>query len=284
MILFKKKNALQEYLNRNRTESKKIGFVPTMGALHEGHISLLRSAAENNDCTVCSIFVNPTQFNDPADFKKYPVTLETDISKLESAGTDILFLPDLNEMYPNGTTGLRQYTLGQLELILEGHYRPGHFQGVCQVMDRLLTIVQPRNLYMGQKDYQQCMVVKKLQQIIYSDAVFNTCDTIREPDGLALSSRNLRLNATDRKEAVAISQVLSGIKDRLRPGPVQALIQKGKETLADHGFKTDYVAIAHAEDLSPVDVWDGSTPLVALVAAYLNGIRLIDNMVLTANS
>lgn len=283
MILFKKSQALQDYLDRNRNQHRKIGFVPTMGALHEGHISLLQASRQQNDCTVCSIFVNPTQFNDPADFKKYPVTLDDDISKLEKIETDILFLPDVEEIYPNGTDQLPHYALGRLEHLLEGVYRPGHFQGVCQVMDRLLTIVQPDNLYMGQKDYQQCMVVKRLQQIIHSHTVFNTGATVREHDGLALSSRNLRLNEAERKQAVTISQVLLYLKQHLQEGSLEALLEHGRQQLETTGFRPDYLEIADAATLEPVRQWDGQTKLVALVAAYLHDVRLIDNMIITGN-
>ena len=283
MILFKKTNALHEYLKRKKKDQHKIGFVPTMGALHEGHLSLIKKSVQSNECTVCSIFINPTQFNNAADFKKYPVTLETDISLLEHANTDILFLPDAEEIYPDGTSALLRYPLGKIENILEGFYRPGHFQGVCQVMHRLLDIVHPDNLYMGQKDYQQCMVLKKLLEIIQSDAVLHTCATMREPDGLALSSRNLRLNEEERKEAVAISQVLLYIKKDLQPGPLEMLIEEGKNILSLHHFKTDYVAIANAATLEQVSNWDGNTPLIALIAAYMNEVRLIDNMELEAS-
>lgn len=284
MILIKKFNALHEYLKHIREENNKIGFVPTMGALHEGHLSLLKNSILANDCTVCSIFVNPTQFNNASDFKKYPVTLETDISLLEHANTDILFLPDVEEIYPDGFSKLPHYALGDIEHNLEGFYRPGHFQGVCQVMHRLLDMVNPTNLYMGQKDYQQCMVIKKLQELIHSAAVLHACATMREPDGLALSSRNLRLNEKERNEAVTISQVLFYIKEALRPGSLDVLIHEGKKMLEQHHFKTDYVAIAEADTLEQVSHWDGNTRLIALIAAYINEVRLIDNMLLTAGN
>lgn len=283
MILFKKTDALYKYLARKR-QQKKIGFVPTMGALHEGHLSLLHHSTGSNDCTVCSIFVNPTQFNDPADFKKYPVTLEKDISLLEQHSTDILFLPDVTEIYPEGTAHLQQYELGEIEHKLEGFYRPGHFQGVCQVMHRLLKSVQPNNLYMGQKDYQQCMIIKKLQELIHSDAVLHACTTLREPDGLALSSRNLRLNKADRIQAPAISQALLLIKKELRPGPLQPLVTAAKQVLEQHHFNIDYITIADAATLDEVHQWDGKQHLVALIAAFINGVRLIDNRVLTTGS
>src|SRR5579871_4964110 len=174
MIIFKRSDDLIAWLNDARKTEKSIGFVPTMGALHAGHISLITISKSNADLNVCSIFVNPTQFNDPKDFQKYPVTLEKDIYLLEKNGTDILFLPQAQEIYPSGTKDLEHYDLGYLESILEGKYRQGHFQGVCQVMSRLLTIVQPDFLFMGQKDYQQCMVVKRLLQIMKLNAKFIT--------------------------------------------------------------------------------------------------------------
>src|SRR6186713_3613916 len=161
MILFKRAGDLAAWLAQQRKGGKTIGFVPTLGALHAGHISLIDISKRSAGVTVCSIFVNPTQFNDPNDFQKYPVTLEKDIYLLETAGTDVLFLPELSEVYPNGTKDLEHYDLGRLETIFEGKYRPGHFQGVCQVMRRLLDFVVPDDLFMGQKDYQQCMVVRR---------------------------------------------------------------------------------------------------------------------------
>jgi pantoate--beta-alanine ligase len=282
MILFKKAIDLRNYLDIQRTQGKKYGFVPTMGALHEGHISLLDSSKKADEITVCSIFVNPTQFNDPADFEKYPITLEKDITMLETAGCDILFLPPLAEMYPKGTNPVLHYDLGYLETILEGRYRPGHFQGVCMIVHRLLEIVKPDNLYIGQKDYQQCMVIKKLIDLIgLGDLVkLNISPTLRNPDGLAMSSRNMRLNDEERKKATAIYQTLCYIKDKLNNGNLLLLKEKSTAMLTEKGFKVDYVEIADADNLQPVDHWDGKQKLVALAAAHLNQVRLIDNILL----
>jgi len=271
---------MQEHLNRARLSGKKIGFVPTMGALHEGHLALLDVCKSNSDLSVCSIFVNPTQFNDPKDFQKYPVTLEKDIYLLEKRKTDILFLPSKDEIYPNGTASLRHYDLGYLETLLEGKYRPGHFQGVCQVMERLLMTVAPDDLFMGQKDYQQCMVVKRLLKIMQSSITFHACDTVREPDGLAMSSRNTRLNELDRKKALAIYQTLLYLKQNLKPGDLFPLMMNANSMLAANGFKVDYVEIADAESLEPVANWNGCQPLIALIAAFIHEVRLIDNMLL----
>ncbi|RYZ58866.1 MAG: 4-phosphopantoate--beta-alanine ligase, partial [Chitinophagaceae bacterium] len=161
MILFKQAASLSHFIHQRQQEGKTVSIVPTMGALHSGHLSLLAKAGEETDLTVCSIFVNPTQFNNPDDLSKYPVTLEKDIEQLHRASCDVLFLPAVTEIYPDGYHA-RHYELGNLETVLEGFYRPGHFQGVCQVVDRLLEIVHPNRIYMGQKDYQQCQVVQRL--------------------------------------------------------------------------------------------------------------------------
>lgn len=278
MILIKSAAMLAKQLGMARSDNKSVGFVPTMGALHQGHISLLKAARKGNALTVCSIFVNPTQFNDPKDFEKYPVTLEKDIELLESNGVDILFLPDVVTIYPAGTATLQHYDLGFLETVLEGKYRPGHFQGVCQVMHRLLDLVRPDDLYMGQKDYQQCMVVKRLIELTGMPVILHPCPTLREADGLAMSSRNMRLDAAAREKAVAISQVLLQVRTAVKAGPLAPVMQAAEQTLRDKGFTVDYVAIASADDLRPVPDWDGRQQLVVLAAAYLGEIRLIDNM------
>lgn len=280
MILFKTAADLGRHLVKLASGGDSIGFVPTMGALHQGHLSLIAASKKENVATVCSIFVNPTQFNDPKDFEKYPVTIEKDIDLLEKAGTDILFLPSVAEMYPHGTGSLPVYPLGYLETILEGKYRPGHFQGVCQVMDRLLTLVKADNLYMGQKDYQQCMVVRLLIGYKQYKTRFHACPTLRESDGLAMSSRNQRLSTAERQQAAAISRALSAIKNDIAPGSTQPLLAGAEAFLHNSGFTVDYVALCSADSLEPVTEWNGKEPLVALAAAYLNEVRLIDNMLI----
>jgi pantoate--beta-alanine ligase len=280
MRLFKKLTDLQRFLGNERENGSKIGFVPTMGALHPGHLSLIRQSNEQNACTVCSIFVNPTQFNDPKDFEKYPVTIEKDIDLLEKAGCPVLFLPGVAEIYPAGAQPAKHYDLGFLETVLEGPYRKGHFQGVCMVVHRLLDIVRPDNLYLGQKDYQQCMVIKKLIELINAPVNVTICPTLREDDGLAMSSRNMRLNEAERKKAVTIFQALHFIKANFEKGSLEKIILTAKEKLAAQGFKTDYLVIADEATLEILNDWDGKRKAVALAAAYLNEIRLIDNMVL----
>lgn len=280
MLLFKKTRDLASWLQAARKAGDNIGFAPTMGALHQGHLSLIEASRKQNKKTVVSIFVNPAQFNDKKDFEKYPVTIEQDIELLVSAGCDVLYLPSAEEIYPDGYDTPSHYDLGYLETVLEGKYRPGHFQGVCKVMHRLLDIVKPDNLYMGQKDYQQCMVVKRLMQITGAAAVFHTCPTLRDTDGLAMSSRNTRLNAADRKKAVTISAVLNRIRKEIQPGDLGPLLRSSTALLEKNDFRVDYVAVADATTLELKASWDGKEKLVALIAAFQHEVRLIDNMLL----
>ncbi|HUR65286.1 MAG TPA: pantoate--beta-alanine ligase [Chitinophagaceae bacterium] len=285
MILFKKIAEQRKWLDAQQKKGSRIGFVPTMGALHPGHISLIDASKEHDSITVSSIFVNPTQFNNPADFEKYPITIEKDISLLEGAGCDVLFLPAVKEIYPNWPPSPAHYDLGYLETVLEGKYRPGHFQGVCMVVHRLLDIVKPDDLYLGQKDYQQCMVITKLVGLVGEAGKINIhiCPTLREDDGLAMSSRNMRLNDKERSISTAIYRCLASIKNNIRPGDITTLKREATEILKQAGFKPDYVEIANAMDLSLKTNWDGNEKLVALVAAYLNEVRLIDNMLLNGS-
>jgi pantoate--beta-alanine ligase len=299
MILFKRSADLAEWLERQRESGNSIGFVPTLGALHAGHISLISISKKFTGITVCSIFINPTQFNDPKDFQKYPVTLEKDIGLLEAAGTDVLFLPEASEVYPGGTRDLETYDLGPLETILEGKYRPGHFQGVCQVMRRLLDLVRPDHLFMGQKDYQQCMVVQRLLVIRGMKTQLHPCPIVREPDGLAMSSRNVRLTPEQRVKATAIYQALLTIKRGWEGGETRAkeLTDRARTILEKADFRVDYVEIADAETLEAIPggakaaaaetggaksaaAGTGSSKAVALIAAFQGEVRLIDNMAL----
>lgn len=278
MIIFKTTAGLKNYLQKLRITNNSTGFVPTMGALHGGHLALLKKSRQYAETTICSIYVNPTQFNNPQDFKNYPVTIEEDVSILEKNGCDILFLPDVNEIYPGGNFINNRFELGYLETVLEGKYRPGHFQGVCQVVKRLLQIVDPTYLFAGQKDYQQYMVLKKLLSLIESKAELIICPTHREDDGLAMSSRNLRLNKTERMQAPAIYQSLLFLKQQIKPGNLIQLKKSAEEFLIKKDFKVDYIEIANAEDLTLLDEWNGKDPIIILVAVYINDIRLIDNL------
>lgn len=284
MYLFKRKEELERYLTSARKAGKHIGFVPTMGALHQGHISLINTAKENSDLVVCSIFVNPTQFNDPKDFEKYPVTIDTDILQLTAAGTDVLFLPSVQEMYPEGLTAKMHYDFGTLESLLEGAHRPGHFQGVGQIVHQLLNLVMPDKLFMGQKDLQQCLIINRLLQIIHSQVQLVICPTQRETDGLAMSSRNLRLNTTERINALHLYKGLSHIKKHYKDQPFKDLKEKVTNDLKTSGFEVDYVElISILEDGSVIfPEQAGTTPIYAVVAAkeVSSGVRLIDNILL----
>lgn len=285
MLLLKRKVDLLHWLDKQRAEKRSIGFVPTMGALHAGHISLIDISKKSTEITVCSIFVNPTQFNDPRDFQKYPITIEDDILLLEQAEADVLYLPEVSDIYPDGTKSLETYDLGRLESLLEGAFRPGHFQGVCQVMRRLLDAVRPDQLFMGQKDYQQCMVVHRLLEIMGLPTRLVPCPIVREKDGLAMSSRNRRLSEDQRRTATAIYQALTGIKDGWQKArPAKELIAGATSLLESKGFRVDYVSIADPLTLEPLpETGSGETtraPAVALIAAFLGEIRLIDNMTL----
>jgi pantoate--beta-alanine ligase len=255
-----------------------IGFVPTMGALHKGHLSLINKSKSAENLTVCSIFVNPTQFNNPDDFQKYPITIEEDIKLLEMNGCDILFLPSYSEIYPHDFLA-KNYELGLIETSLEGAYRPGHFQGVCMVVEILLRIVDCDTLYLGQKDLQQCLIIKKLLELenIHSKLVIS--ETIREENGLAMSSRNKRLTHEEQKKAGVIFQALNYIKQNIQLATIDELKFNATNLLSQNGLEKDYIEITNL-NLTPIQNWDGIEKIVALTAVTLNGVRLIDNMIL----
>jgi pantoate--beta-alanine ligase len=282
MIIFKKAKDLQHHLDGCRKKNQMIGFVPTMGALHEGHLSLLKTSKKENEVAVCSIFVNPAQFNNPRDFEKYPSTLGQDIYKLESNDCDLLFLPAVPEIYPDGVTMKKHYDLGYLDTILEGEFRPGHFQGVCMAVEKLLSIVLPDKLYLGQKDYQQCMILQKLLELmgLQKTVQLRLCPILREKDGLAMSSRNMRLNNEQRAKAPALYETLLFLKQNFAKGSLSDLKKEATSLLRQRGIRTDYVEFADAKTLKPINEWDSRTNIIALVAAHVNDVRLIDNMML----
>lgn len=252
-----------------------------MGALHAGHLELIKQCKSQQSVTIASIFINPTQFNDPADFKKYPVSIEKDIQLLESAGCDMLFLPSVGEIYPDGQQPATHYNLGSLEDLLEGYYRPGHFQGVCQVVHRLLDIIKPGHLYLGRKDYQQCMVIQKMIDQTGLQTTVHMVPTIREQDGLAMSSRNMRLSGTERKAAASIYRQLQMIHSLANKVDPDILQEQAAENLLRDGFsKVDYVSIAHPDTLLPVTGWEKVGKAVILIAAFIGNVRLIDNLVI----
>lgn len=278
MIIVKTRKALQRALAKYTAFSPHIAFVPTMGALHDGHISLVKAALEQAETVVVSIFVNPTQFNDAADFQHYPVSLEQDIDMLTAAGADVLYLPAVADMYPDGTAHLEQYPLGTLENLLEGFYRPGHFQGVCQVVRRLLEHVQPGLLLMGQKDYQQCMVVRQMIEYTQLPVHMQLAPTMREPSGLAMSSRNRHLTPAELEASIALYKALQHMAAQARTQSIESLEAAAVTALLKAGFhKIDYITLANAQTLAPVTNQQ-EEPMVAIAAAFIGAVRLIDNL------
>ena len=281
MVIFKKNNDINKYISTQVANGRNIGFVPTMGALHAGHLSLIKKAKDDNTLAVCSIFVNPTQFNDKKDLEKYPISTEADIELLISAGCDVLYMPDVEDIYPGGAENTKTFDFGYLDTILEGAKRPGHFKGVGQVVARLLDIIKPAKLYLGQKDYQQCMVITKLTEMMgLNELEVVICPTMRESDGLAMSSRNRRLTEPQRVVAAIIYQCLVSIQSKQHIGNFAVVKKECEDLLLAKGFEPDYVALADARDLKLLDNYNTDTPMVALIAAKIGEIRLIDNMLL----
>jgi pantoate--beta-alanine ligase len=280
MIIYKYAKDLQKQVQKIKVSGISVGFVPTMGALHQGHLSLLKESTETAEITVASIFVNPTQFNNADDFKKYPNTIEADILLLEENGCDILFLPDEYEIYPDEASRKKHFDLGYLETILEGEFRPGHFQGVCLVVEKLLNIVKPDLLFMGQKDFQQCMVIGRLIKLMDANIQLKICPIFREESGLAMSSRNLRLNSDERKLASQLHQMLSFIKNNRHKENFRTLKNCAIIELQNKGFKVEYLELATKDKLKLVTDFTSKEDLVILIAAYLNEVRLIDNLLI----
>lgn len=279
--IFKTKASLQAYLQEARKSGQKIALIPTMGALHEGHLSLLNYAKPLSDIRVCSIFVNPTQFNDPKDLEKYPRPIENDIKLLEAVGCDILFLPTVDEMYPDKHEHWH-IDLGELDQIWEGEKRPGHFQGVTQVVYKLFTLVQPHIACFGQKDFQQVMVIKRMIEMKDLPIQLAICPIIRDQDGLALSSRNMRLSEEGKRIALALSRSLTYVKDHINDAiALREIKDQALKILTDtDGLSVEYFAICESTSLKEVDHIDFSKQHVALVTAWVEGVRLIDNMIL----
>ena len=256
---------------------KNIGFVPTMGALHSGHISLVERCVKENDICVVSVFVNPTQFNDKADLERYPRTEEADKKLLEAAGCDIVFMPQVEEMYPEEDT--RVFNFGSIETVMEGKYRPGHFNGVAQIVSKLFDAVEPTRSYFGEKDFQQVAIIRDMVRQLNLPVEIIACPIIREESGLARSSRNELLSAEERKKAALISQVLSKSVNFAKEMSVDEVknwvIDQFK---TDEVFRMDYYDIVDGNSLQSVSSWDESDYIVGCIAVYCGKIRLIDNI------
>ena len=254
----------------------------TMGALHEGHLSLIHEAKTKTDITVCSIFVNPTQFNDPQDLEKYPRPIEQDRALLQSANCDVLFMPTVQEMYPKGDEKW-YFDLGKLDDMWEGARRPGHYQGVTQIVKKLFDIVRPDIAFFGQKDFQQCMVVQYMVEQLHLPLQINIVRTVREATGLARSSRNVRLSDAGKQQALALSSALFMIKGGLESGlSTRILKDKALGFLQQAaGVDLEYLAICYRNTLEEVYTTEKiDAPLVAILAAWVEGVRLIDNVLL----
>ena len=277
MKVLKSKKTLIDYVERQREMGKKIGFAPTMGALHEGHLSLYKAAKKENDEVISSIFVNPTQFNNPDDFQKYPKTLEKDIELLEKAGVDAVYVPNVEEMYPDGLNS-KKYDFDGLENEMEGKYRPGHFDGVGTIVEELFRQVQPHNAYFGEKDYQQLAIIKKMVEKTKLPVKIHGVPTLREEDGLAMSSRNVRLTETQRKEATIIYETLEKVKEWFKVLSVEEIKLRVLEIFRNSNFELEYFVIADEKTLKETDFFYKDKNYRAFIVAYAGDVRLIDNM------
>jgi pantoate--beta-alanine ligase len=267
---------IEEIITLQKLEGHTIGFVPTMGALHQGHISLINYSKQQTDITVCSIFVNPTQFNNASDLSHYPRTPEADIKLLEAAGCDILYMPDVNDVYPKSDT--RQFDFGYLDTILEGAKRPGHFNGVGQVVSILLEGVKPDKAFFGSKDYQQVMVVKSLVKQLDLPVEIIACPILREDDGLAMSSRNTRLSIEERKIAALVPKLMQDAIEIVKEKGIAAaktFINERVSKIPD--MKLEYYEVCDAETLELINEFNPSHKTVSLIALFVGNIRLIDN-------
>lgn len=269
---------LRQAMESHRNAGQTIGLVPTMGALHAGHLSLMERSCRDNDITVASIFVNPTQFNNATDLKTYPRTEEKDCALLEKAGVDYAFVPSVEEIYPEPDT--RVFDLGAVAEVMEGAMRPGHFNGVAQIVSRLFSYVNPTRAYFGEKDFQQIAVIRRMAQLEGFDFEIIACPIVREADGLALSSRNVRLTPEQRQIAPAIHRTLAQSLDMARDKSVSEVKQWVKEEIDRQPFMTtEYYEIVNPLTMQPTDSWmtpDG--PAVGCVTVYCGDVRLIDNI------
>jgi len=282
MLTIKTEQGMHDWISSRKDAGESIGFVPTMGALHEGHLSLAVASLEENDRTVVSIFVNPKQFNDPKDLQLYPRPIDDDKHLLENMHVDVLFLPDEKDIYPDGVDTSIDFDPGPAAMTMEGKFRPGHFKGMAEVVYRLLAIVEPHKLLMGQKDFQQLTIVRKMISDMHIPVILEMCPTVREENGLAMSSRNVRLSDEARKEAGII---YSTLVDSQRMYEEEVAIDEIKEraiqTLTRPDFIPEYFEIVDGITLKPITSMQDSQFVVACCAVQVEGIRLIDNTIWT---
>ena len=281
MEIFRTRAEVHTYLKKVKIDGNSIGFVPTMGALHEGHLSLIDAARTKTDVVVCSIFVNPTQFNDKKDLENYPRPIEDDIKKLEGANCDVLFLPEVDEMYNSNDNW--HIKLNDFDTILEGEIRPGHYQGVTQIVKKLFDIVRPDYAFFGQKDFQQFVVISYMVKKLGISVQLIRCPIIRENDGLAMSSRNVNLSAEDRQNALSLFNSLTKAKEEFGHLSITQVKQNAINYLSKAaGIKMEYFELYDMKTFEPASSTKAEN-VIALVAARVGNIRIIDNMILTNN-
>lgn len=283
MIVCERVREVRSFVDRAKSQGKSIGFVPTMGALHAGHLSLIHQAKAQNDLTVCSIFVNPAQFDQLHDFEHYPKLPKEDQALLLGAGCDVLFAPHTAEMYPHGIDQLAtKFSFGQLEYRMEGRHRPGHFNGVGIVVSKLFHIVNPDRAYFGQKDLQQYLIIRQLVEDLSFDLEVIRCPIVREADGLAMSSRNLRLSPEERAIAPLLHQTLQQVADALFSGvALPEALEQGRGAFAQQpAFQLEYLEAGDARTLAPVEVFGEGDAIAICLAAQLGSVRLIDNIII----
>ncbi len=277
MQIVKHINDLRTILNGKRKEGLSVGFVPTMGALHQGHLSLVKKAGEQTDFVVVSIFVNPTQFNDKSDFERYPRDIQKDANLLNTTSCQLVFAPEPEEVYPEPDT--RQFNFGALEQVMEGKFRPGHFNGVAQVVSRLFDIVQPDKAFFGQKDFQQLAIINEMVRRMELPVEIVPCPIVREPDGLAMSSRNMLLSPEQRKNAVDISATLFEATNKTGELTVEELCQWVVNRINENEYlNTEYFEIVNSVTLQPVKDWNEPCGKIGCIAVHCGKIRLIDNV------
>jgi pantoate--beta-alanine ligase len=276
--IFNSRQSVHNYLNELRASGKSIGFVPTLGALHDGHLSMIKLAKQKADVIVCSIFVNPTQFTDKKDLENYPRPVDDDIRKLEEVNCHVLFIPGVNEMYSSDEKW--NIELGNLDKILEGKIRPGHYQGVTQIVKKLFDTINPHYAFFGQKDYQQFMVISYMVKKLFVKIKLILCPIIRETDGLAMSSRNIYLSPDDRKNALALFKALNKVKEQFKSKAIPQIKKEVESYLkAAPGIEIEYFEIFNANSFVATSS-KRPVSLIALVAAKVGSIRIIDNMIL----
>lgn len=268
---------LQAELSTLKAQGKKVGLVPTMGALHAGHASLVKRSVDENDVTVVSVFVNPTQFNDKNDLVKYPRTLEADCKLLESAGASFVFAPEVEEMYPEPDT--RQFSFAPLDEVMEGKFRPGHFNGVAQIVSKLFDAVKPHRAYFGEKDFQQLAIIREMVKQLHLDIEIVGCPIVREEDGLALSSRNMLLSAEERKIALKISQTLFKSRTFATDHSLKETIKFVEDGIASEpGLRLEYFEVVDGNTLQTVQNWEDTDYIVGCITVFCGSVRLIDNI------